>query len=339
MDHLSDILHEGRKVADDWNVIDWRPGDLSKLDTQVCISYETGTSTANALYTPSIVAQTNAGSATLAVPKLRIENLSGQTGGNTRRLFPLTGSTCKNGEMRALVLNRLRGGTADQVGMGFRLQDDVANGSRPWMFAFWHDGIFGIESMWNIDYWRRNADGSLFQGTSVSSGAGVYDMPGLQIWRNVNFGSKVGTSITLNCGANHGIITGDSLSVQTEEVDENIVTVTGSDQVRGTVTLTSGTSATNPIYNVGTGRVMSRTVMPYWVAGRIIDDVFQGKCWRMTDAEPDWDSNDNAVRMINPTVGAGAGPQTAGKLCLVANHLTDATHFVDYLSILWRSLD
>lgn len=329
----------GDKIRSDWNVIDWRSGDLSKLDTQVCLSYESGTSAANAPFTTTLIDQPTVGNSIIAVPKLRITNASGQAGGNTRRVYPILGSECKNGEIKALFLDRYPlAGTSDQIGIGIRLTTDPANSNRPWLFMAWNDGIFAVESWINVDWNRAGATGGLDQGGSFTSGGSGTDLPGLQVWRTVNFGSKIGTAITLNIGADHGVVSGDNISIQTPEINDNNIDVTGTPDV-STITATSATSSANPIYNSGVGRILVRSVMPYYVHCRLIDTTFQVKAWRRNDAEPLWDDPNRVQTMKCATSGAGAGPVGIGRMCIYAGHLTNGSHYSDIGTVMWRSLD
>jgi hypothetical protein len=341
VDFVGTLEHHSRKVADDWNIIDWRAGDLSKLDAGVRFSAEAGTDIITD-WEKTLTDQTYTGDTPQSrVPLLRVRVPTGTApGGSTRLGMPIIGSECYNGEMKVLLLDRNPAGAGTYQSGIFMRQSLTPSGvdiGKSRQYVAWHDVIFAVESIVNIDYWRTVSTNSMVQGIGEGSGGGGPDLPGLRKYINVNFGSKIGTTVTLNVDANHGVIVGDNIQVVTPEVDDYtvIVTAVGSK----TVQYTSGTTAANPVFNSGAGYLMSRSIMPYFLHARLIDNTFWVKAWRYDAPEPDWDSPTHASRMVNNSVLGPPSDGTPGRMGLYAGHMLANSGYVDFGSVWWRSLD
>jgi len=325
----------GRGLQTKEMVVDWRAGDLSKFRTAEVLSTEAGTNlipdwTRTLIDQPLIAG----GSVVGRVPKLEVSGVA-NVGTSTRINMPIEGTLSYNCEVKVLMMNRTPAvaGTV-QGGICMRMNNNVGDGMIN-SYMVWHDVVFGIESWINVDYWRRNpADQLMIQGSTESSGGGSQDFPGLRRYVNVNFGSKIGTLVTLNVDYGHAIAVGDSVQVVASEVDDFNVTVTAVST--NTVQYTSATTAPNPIYNSGYGYIMNRSVMPYYIRARLVDNVLFAKAWHYGIAEPDWDEANNSIRMI---MTSGLGPSIPGYCGLYTGHMTDTTNKQDFGSFEWKSLD
>lgn len=325
----------GRGLQTKELVVDWRADDLSRFRTAEVLSTESGSNLIPD-WTRTLVDQPliPGGSTVARVPLLRVAGVS-NVGTSTRINQPIEGTLSYNCEVKVLMLDRNpTAAGATQGGIHLRMNNNVGDGMIN-SYIVWHDVVFGIESWINIDYWRRNpADQLMIQGSTEASGGGSQDIPGLRRYVPVNFGSKIGTLVTLNVDYNHGIYVNDNIQAATPEVDDYSVVVTA--VTNTTVQYTSSTTASNPVYNSGSGYIMNRSVMPYFLKARLVDNTMFVKAWRMTDAEPDWDSPTNSMRMIMTN---GLGPSIPGYCGIYTGHMTGTANQQDFGSFEFRSLD
>lgn len=340
--HLSPS-RDGQKFLPDFTTIYWDSGDItSKLDAVVPVN--TGTSGDTVTDWDKSIVTGNLGSGSLSgINRLRFKPPVGQQGTNTRLWYPITGSKCKDSEMKVLWFAHSKPGitgTAFGNGQFGSVHRMTTNGSPTgYKFAYitWQDVVYGQDQELNIDSWIGTGALTFDQGSATGGGGGNAEFLGLRKLIPVYQTSKLASDVTATVPYGHGVVVGDTVSIEGTEVDETSTTVTAVGATWVTVTSShSGTFA--PIVAAGSGRLsVTSQIFPYWVQSRLIGTTFRVKTWSLGQAEPDWE-DERYASVARITNGPAAG--TIGLCGIYAGHLGSSTNqSLEYGSVSWRSLD